>query len=133
MRPRHKVVVHKPERELPIFLHLVAGTLRLAEVSTLSYVLWLANISFRGLRFADTIRTCRLTFAANGLRFIVTGSQTSVEGLPSVPMAVCHLLLHGRHTFYSTPHVVSVQIMASLWNAWGSLYELRTPRVLCGE
>jgi hypothetical protein len=72
----------------------------------------LANISCRGLRLADTIRTRRLTFAANRLRFIIMGSQTSGEGAPSVPMAVCHQ--YGRHTFYSTPHVVSWQIMASL-------------------
>jgi hypothetical protein len=94
-------------------------------------LLWLANISFRGLRFADTIRTHRLTFAANELRFIVTGSQTSGESSPSVPMAVCHS--SGRHTFYSTPHVVWLQVMASVWNDWVSLYRLCTQRVLGGE
>src|SRR6266850_508002 len=51
---------------------------------------WLANISFRGLRFADTIRTRQLAFAATELRCIVTGAHTSVEGSPSVPIAVCH-------------------------------------------
>ena len=57
---------------------------------------WLANISFRGLRFADTIRTRQLAFAASELRCIVTGAQTSVEGSPSVPIAVCHP--YGQHT-----------------------------------
>jgi hypothetical protein len=62
---------------------------------------WLANISFRGLRFADTIRTRRLAFAASELRFIVTGVQTSGEGSPSVPMAVCHP--YGQHTLCKNP------------------------------
>jgi hypothetical protein len=53
-------------------------------------------ISFCGLRFADTIRTRQLAFAASELRCIVTGAQTSVEGSPSVPIAVCHP--HGQHT-----------------------------------
>jgi hypothetical protein len=75
---------------------------------------WLANISFRGLRFADTLRTRRLALTANELRFIVTGSQTSVEGSPSVPIAVCHP--YGQHTLYITRHGVWLQIMASFWN-----------------
>ena len=33
-----------------------------------------------------------------------------------MPMAVCHL--YGQHTFYSVPHVASLQIMASVWNDW---------------
>jgi hypothetical protein len=48
-----------------------------------------------------------------------------------MPMAVCHL--YGQHTFYSMPHVASLQVMASVWNDWIWLDELCTQRVLGGE
>jgi len=89
---------------------------------------WLANISFRGLRFADTIRTCRLAFAANRLRCIVTGAHTSGEGSPSVPMAVCSP--YGQHTLgKKTPtwHTVcgrDTRVRASARGRW-------SPRVAC--
>jgi hypothetical protein len=60
----------------------------------------------------DTIRTRGLTFIANQLKFMVTGSQTAVEHSPSLPMTIGPL--SGRQTFDSTPPVVSWPTLASL-------------------